>query len=123
MVGDPRPPARIVDRRAGIKKLRREGRCRACGLATRSYLTRAHLVPRGQRGDDVDENIIPLCGSGTTGCHGALTDHHKASWPSLLEGASWHQVASAVRATLRLEEEKYILDKKGAEWLGRVYPR
>lgn len=33
-----------------------------------------HILPRGGwcgvAGDDVWENLVPLCGSGTTGCHG-----------------------------------------------------
>ena len=31
-----------------------------------------HILPRGQGGDDVWENLVPLCGSGTTGCHGGV---------------------------------------------------
>lgn len=100
-----------------------EARCRACGRRGYTFLSRAHLVPKGQRGDDIDANIIPLCGNGTTGCHGALTDHHKASAPSRLEGEPWTVIASAVRATLRLTEVNYVLEKKGQDWLNRVYPR
>lgn len=31
-----------------------------------------HILPRSQGGDDVWENLVPLCGSGTHGCHGAV---------------------------------------------------
>lgn len=31
-----------------------------------------HVLARGQGGDDVAANIVPLCGSGTTGCHGLI---------------------------------------------------
>lgn len=35
-----------------------------------------HILPRGGwcgiAGDDVWENLVPLCGSGTTGCHGGV---------------------------------------------------
>lgn len=31
-----------------------------------------HVLPRGQGGDDVWENLVALCGSGTHGCHGAV---------------------------------------------------
>ncbi|HSE45683.1 MAG TPA: HNH endonuclease signature motif containing protein [Gemmatimonadales bacterium] len=31
-----------------------------------------HILPRGQGGDDVWENLAPLCGDGTTGCHGGI---------------------------------------------------
>jgi hypothetical protein len=121
-VGDPRPTRRVVDPHAGTGKVVAEGRCRACGRKGLSYLNRAHLVSKGQRGDDVEDNIVPLCGSGTSGCHGSLTDHHPASWPSHLEGAEWTEISSALRATLRKSEVKYILTKKGKSWLERVYP-
>ena len=119
---DPRPERRVVDRRAGIVKVQREGRCRACGVYGVQQLNRAHLVPKGQRGDDVDANIVPLCGSGTTGCHGALTDHHLATAPSLLKGRPWEFVASALRGRLTDEEVEYVVAKKGADWLNRHYP-
>lgn len=31
-----------------------------------------HVLKRGQGGDDVRENLVPLCGDGTNGCHGAV---------------------------------------------------
>ena len=31
-----------------------------------------HILPKGQLGDDVWENLVPLCGDGTTGCHGGV---------------------------------------------------
>lgn len=33
-----------------------------------------HVYPRDLGGDDVVENVAPLCGSGTTGCHGLVTE-------------------------------------------------
>jgi len=116
----PRPSKRIIDPNAGIEKVRREGRCRACGSL--SHLNRAHLVSRGQRGDDVEDNIVPLCGSGTSGCHGALHDHHPASFPSTLQGKPWTIIAAELRATLTPREISYVISKKGTDWLNRVYP-
>ena len=116
MPSDWKPPARIVNPDAGRAKVRREGRCRACGRVPSGHLldslNRAHLVPKGQRGDDVDENIIPLCGSGTSGCHGKVTTH----------SPGWEPVAARVRRRLQPEEKAYVLAKKGLEWLNRVYP-
>jgi hypothetical protein len=120
MAADPRPARRIVDSAAGTAKVRRERRCRACG--SRQQLSRAHIVPKGQRGDDVDANIVPLCGGGTDGCHGSLTSHHAATYPSWLEGQEWQAVASALRDNLRDDEIAYVLRKKGESWLNRVYP-
>jgi hypothetical protein len=31
-----------------------------------------HVVPRDRFGDDVAENLVPLCGDGTTGHHGLI---------------------------------------------------
>lgn len=121
-VGDPKPARRIVDREAGIEKVKRERACRACGLTRSVHIHRSHLVGKGVRGDDVDSNIVPLCGSGTTGCHGALHDHGKVSYPSRLRGKSWRKVASELRARLRPEEVGYILLKKGSAWLEEHYP-
>lgn len=67
----PKPTRRIVDREPGAR-LRRQGlECVGCG---RPSSNAAHLLGKGgRRGDDVPENLIPLCGSGAHGCHGA--DH------------------------------------------------
>lgn len=44
-----------------------------------------HVLPRGgpHHGDDVIENLVPLCGSGTTGCHGAVEDGRQAAREAL----------------------------------------
>lgn len=108
---DPKPARRIVNPQAGRQKVLFEGRCRACGVS--GSLNRAHLVAKGQRGDDVDANIVPLCGSGTTGCHGALTDH-RPGWPL---------IAARLRENLTQAEIDYCVAKKGWDWLDRTYPR
>ena len=43
-----------------------------------------HRLRRSQGGQDSDENLLHLCGSGTTGCHGYI--HANPSW-SYLHGA------------------------------------
>ena len=123
MSADPKPPLRLVDPNAGKEKLLQERTCRACQRVGVWKLSRAHLVPKGQGGDDVDANIVPLCGGGTDGCHGALTDHHPATEPSLLKGQPWVVVAFALRIRLKDAERDYILAKKGLDWLDRTYPR
>ena len=108
---DPKPAKRIKDKKAGRDKILLEGRCRVCGRTW--SLNRAHLVPKGQGGDDVDANIVPLCGSGTTGCHGALTAHTR----------EWRVIAAILRENLTPAERAYCITKKGADWLDRVYPQ
>jgi hypothetical protein len=70
-VADPRSRRRIRKPEAVLRKLLSERECRACGKpASNGH----HLVPKGSPhfGDDVEDNVIPLCGSGTTGCHGRV---------------------------------------------------
>jgi 5-methylcytosine-specific restriction endonuclease McrA len=101
---DPKPERRLVDARAGLAKLRREGRCRVCGW--KHHLTRHHIVPRGQRGDDADDNLVPLCER----CHGEL---HRSDAIS---------VRVRLRSKLTPAEIAYVISKKGLEWLDRRYP-
>lgn len=72
-------PARIIDKQAGTEKLMHEGCCRLCGHRPHSGLglTRHHLIPRIKGGDDVDDNLVPLCGDGTRGCHSDV-EHWRA---------------------------------------------
>lgn len=110
---DFKSPKRIVDPRAGMDKVAAEGRCRACGKLPTGHpldsLNRAHLVPRSRGGDDVPANIIPLCGSGTSGCHGLSHEHHV---PTL----------RAIRRALKPEEVAYVIAKTSRAWLDRSFP-
>jgi HNH endonuclease len=52
---------------------RSEGYCEKCGL---EWATNAHhRKNRSQGGRDDLSNLLLLCGSGTTGCHGWITEH------------------------------------------------
>lgn len=104
---DPKPAKRIVDPEAGFAKLFHEGRCRICGSTF--PLTRHHLVNRSQGGDDVDNNLVPLCGNGTMGCHGLVTERD-------------FETLAALRSRLKMNEILYIELKKGYEWLHKTYP-
>lgn len=48
--------------------------CLVCG--TDQDVNAAHLYGRGKGGDDVKANLVPLCGSGSFGCHGAYDNGH-----------------------------------------------
>jgi hypothetical protein len=105
---DPKPTARIIDPDAGRAKVWGERRCRVC---CQPYdLTRHHLVPVSLGGDDVDDNIVPLCGDGTRGCHGLVEDFRA-------------DYRHALRLTMAAEEVAYVVAKKGEAWLDRYYPR
>lgn len=113
---DPKSPPRIVDERAGKAKLRKEKRCRSCGrpFGTGLRLTRHHLVPKSRQGDDVDDNLVPLCGDGTTGCHGIYT--------TMRGKPEWHLVARSIRRSLTWKELRYVVTKTSAAWLADHYP-
>lgn len=56
----------VVDRRDGDN-------CRRCGQPVWDDFSRHHRMPRGAGGSvrvDRVSNILKLCGSGATGCHG-----------------------------------------------------
>jgi hypothetical protein len=75
-------------------------RVRGCG----GLPTGHHLVPRGSPyfGDDVEENIVPLCGSGTTGHHGRVERYDP-------------QTCLEVGEALAEDEIGYVLAKLGAD--------
>lgn len=105
---NPRPPRRVVDAAAGrVKCLSAGAECRLC--RGRLALERHHLVPKGQRGDDVDENLVPLCGGFGAGCHDRITQNDPEAL-SLLRGRLWP------------EEEAYVARRMGWAWLEARYP-
>jgi hypothetical protein len=89
-------------------KLRAEklGPCRICTLG--DNVTLHHLVPRSLRGDDVAANLVSLCGTGSTGCHGRI--EARDPWACTLLG---HSLSKA--------EREYVVEKKSPEFLHRYY--
>lgn len=108
---DPKPASRHVASREEWDQivLAKAGPCRGCGGQGESF---HHLVPRSLRGDDVEANLVPVCGHGTAGCHGALENHV----------GGWEEIAHAVRHSLTPLELQYVAAKKGRGWLDRYYP-
>ena len=79
MSGEPHPkPVKL--KRTKIRKVDVLATTRAvltwteCATCDERSATGHHVLARGAPyfGDDVPENIVPLCGSGTTGCHGRI---------------------------------------------------
>lgn len=104
---NPRPARRVVDDAAGVEKCAREG-CRVCGATSGPY-ARHHLVPRGQRGDDVDDNLVRLCDPWEPYCHHLVTTNDP-------------EALAALRRSLSPSEVAYVIRKKGVGWLERRYP-
>lgn len=79
----PRPAKRLRLSRAKWRALvalvvEREGnRCAVC-RGWHASMNGHHVYPRDLGGDDVEANVAPLCGSGTTGCHGLV--HAGDAW-------------------------------------------
>jgi 5-methylcytosine-specific restriction endonuclease McrA len=110
---DPKPRARIVNPLAGRDKLRREKACRMCGhkrgsaTVRRRALTRHHLIPRSQGGDDVDANLVPICES----CHAFVHSQPPGGSASV-----------ALRAVLDPAEQAYCIWKVGEARFDARYP-
>ena len=114
---DPKPEVRIRASLVewGALHVEKMGYCYGCGADGE---TLHHLVGRGVGGDDVADNLIPLCGHGSVGCHGVITSHNRDG----ASGLTYPEVAHAVRVSLTLPEVGYVLRKKGRDWLDELYP-
>jgi hypothetical protein len=67
----------------GLVFARAGGRCERCGAGFN--LSYHHRLKRSQGGDWVPQNIVLVCGSGTTGCHGWI-EHN----PDRAGRDGWH---------------------------------
>ena len=76
---DPKRPKRVKNPAAMKQAHARGVTCVLCGKAGSLH----HVYPRGQGGDDVPENLIGLCGSGTTGEHGLIEANDPATRKAL----------------------------------------
>lgn len=84
----------IVDARA-------DGRCERCGRAA-LVANHHHRLLRSRGGRDLPSNLVRLCGSGTTGCHGWVHANVAAA-----TDAGYIVRTNADPATVRLEHSRY----------------
>lgn len=131
--GEPHPkPAkrsrariRIIDPDA-VKTARLVGG--ACAACRRAGTNAHHVINRGAPhfGDDVPENLLMLCGTGTTQCHGAVHGNPYVD----RAGKRWTEkdVRRAIGAYIQLHRPDviaYVLGKLGREqgidYLARRY--
>lgn len=108
----PKKTARTVDKKASKRAVLKQRACVICGEpATNAH----HVLGRGAPnfGDDVPENLVALCGSGTEGCHGRITVNNITARRELGE----HLVLS------RPDTVAYVHMKlgpgPGSDWLAR----
>lgn len=80
-----------------------------CTLCNEWARTMHHLVPRSLGGEDVLENVVPVCGDGTRGCHGLL----EANDP---------EARRALRKKLLGCHTDYITMTKSPHFLDLYYP-
>lgn len=101
MKADPKPPKRIIEDRVGWEVLRRAKLrgCRVCGV---DYfrVQLHHLVGRDLGGDDIADNLVPLCPEH----HQAVEERKLMIWPNLTK-----------------QEQDYIGRKKGVDFARRYY--
>lgn len=120
MAPDFKPLARVVD--PAVQPFDMSpilwGRCPLC-QRLRARLTRHHVVPKGQGGDDVPENLVWCCGDGTTGCHGVLTHRNRDG----ATGFTYPQVAGWLLSYLACLPAvcAYVAGAKWDGWLDHYY--
>lgn len=123
---DPKPAPRVKDSAALARARLLWDECAACG---RPPANGHHVIEKGApwRGDDVEANIVMVCGSGTFRCHGAA---HGSPYVSEHDGKRWTQqeTRTAIGRFIlkhRPDTIAYVLaklgDEPGREFLRRAY--
>ena len=97
-------PAKV---RSALRQ-REDNWCARCGhsLANNAH----HRKNKSQGGQDVLSNLVLLCGSGTTGCHGWVTGHPLEAYANGLSVRS-HDDPAAIPVLYR--GTKVLLDDLG----------
>ena len=109
---DPKPRKRARDPQAALIAKLREQWCVVCGEPVGSA---HHILPRSRSGDDCAENLVGLCGSGTTGCHGKVEAGDRET----------RRVLAAYLLMYRPDTSNFLrrelLHETPRQWIERVY--
>lgn len=109
---DPRPPKRVRDQSVYAQFHAKGHVCLHCGNRN---VTAAHLL-RGSKREDVLAALVPLCGHGSWGCHGAF-DSSQAYTGDFGRKVTPEAVKASVAAFLRSEAGEahaaYLISKLG----------
>jgi hypothetical protein len=92
-----------------------------CGCRRRAESLH-HLVGRGQGGDDVLSNLVPLSGDGTRLCHGAITSANR-TFDSYGRAIEPDEVRRGIRENMGSHHVHYVTRVKSEQWLDDTYPR
>lgn len=106
---DPRPTKRYKASASEWRSIREAllpANCRVCDTQRASHLH--HVASKAQGGDDVRENLLPVCAT----CHDLI--HGRSSW-------ALAQVRDRITENPAMLD--YLIRAKGWEWLNRAYPR
>lgn len=106
---DPRPVKRHKASPAEWRSIREAllpTDCRVCHTQRASHLH--HVASRAQGGDDIRENLLPVCAS----CHDLI--HGRSDW-------ALSQVRDRITENPSMLD--YLIRQKGWDWLNRSYPR
>ena len=107
MTPDPRPLGRIRDGELLARLHRRRGTCALCPKRWESL----HHISKHPR-DDVEANLVMLCGHGTAGCHG-LVEAHDAATMKLLSAHIRRKRPDFVRyLTNRFKGERRMTERE-----------
>lgn len=104
---------RIVASRKQWEAIReaRLGPCLLCAwLGVQQMLpsTLHHVVPRDRFGDDVAENLVSLCGDGTTGCHGRIEARDDIACRAFAEMLPHSAEDSYAYATTKMGDDAFL---------------
>lgn len=99
-MSDPKPRGRVRD--ASVLRAIHLSADECCVCGTTWPLSAHHVLPRARGGDDYEYNLVMLCGSGTTGCHGG---YHEGSW----------DVRAAIGKALTPAHVSYVIGRLGTE--------
>ena len=100
---------------------RDQGRCRRCGVSLYGTLfSRHHRKPRGMGGANRRDanrmsNVVTLCGSGVTGCHGWVESNREQA-----RQGGWLVYSSADPQAIPMRDLSgrlfFLTDAGGMEW-------
>lgn len=92
----------------------KQGPCRLCAAAGPSQMH--HLVPRDRGGDDVAENMIPLCAA----CHQLVELRHPDACLALVI-STWRDQPDPGDRGGAQDEYSYACEKAGDDWPETIY--
>lgn len=81
--------------------------CLWLGEAQTRLSTLHHVVSKSLGGDDVEENLVSLCGDGTTGHHGLLEDHDPETCRAFAAALQQYDGAAYAYAIEKLGEDGF----------------